>query len=234
MNKLILPFLNPKDFVANDRPRVYKNALTNPTQYANWDTVRHCLNNPWHYRCNLLNPEGRRLILNKKFEVWYEDQFPLKEELFTGVNEGLTFTIEQYGHYNAAVDNLLENIEDVFDCNADAHIFGNLKPNGKSFNAHWDLPPNFICQIEGETTWTVFKERCSTLIEMTDNPYAPDTVGHELTPDLRTVLQAGDVMYLSLIPYHKPNPGGRRLSMSIPCMYPLDVPSDRKQYELDI
>ena len=28
MNKLILPFLNPKDFVANDKPRVFPKALT--------------------------------------------------------------------------------------------------------------------------------------------------------------------------------------------------------------
>lgn len=230
MNKLILPFLNPKLFVCGDRPQVWRNALPNPTQYVNWDTVTHCFNNPWYYRTQILNKSGRRLMLPEKFEVWYEQGVPHKEELFAAINEGYTFIIEQYGHYNAAVDCLLENFESVFDCNCDAHIFGAAKPDSTSFGSHWDIPPNFICQIEGETRWNVFEERCSGLIEMTDEPYLPDKNNHELTVALDTILKEGDVMYIPARTYHKPFPSGRRLSMSIPCMYPVDVESDRKQY----
>ena len=156
-----------------------------------------------------------------------------EEELFAAINEGYTFIIEQYGHYNAAVDNLLENIESVFDCNCDAHIFGAAKPDSTSFGSHWDIPPNFICQIDGETHWNVFEERCSALVEMTDEPYLPDKAGQELNVALDVTLKAGDVMYIPARTYHKPFPSGKRLSMSIPCMYPLDVESDRKQYVIE-
>ena len=232
MQVLNLPFLNPNVFQTNDKPRVWEGVLKNPEQYCTWDDVTKCMNNPWHFRCCLLNRDGRRLELNEQFEVWYEDKFPLKEELFQGINEGLTFTIEQYGHYNKAVDNLLDNIEDRYDCNCDAHIFGNAKPNGVSFGAHWDLPPNFICQLEGETHWQVYKERCSALVKMDDNPYSPDNNNHQLTVDLDVILKPGDVMYFPARTYHKPFPGGKRLSMSIPCAYPRDVQSDRNQYEI--
>ena len=100
MNKLILPFLNPNLFVCGDKPRVWRNALPDPTQYVNWDTVTHCFNNPWYYRTQILNRNGRRLMLPEKFEVWYEQGVPHKEELFAAINEGYTFIIEQYGHYN--------------------------------------------------------------------------------------------------------------------------------------
>ena len=233
MNKLILPFLNPKEFVCGDKPKVWRKALDNLSQYVNWDTVTHCFNNPWYYRTQILNMEGRRLMLPEKFEVWYEQGVAHKEELFQAINEGHTFIIEQYGHYNPAVDNLLENIEAMFDCNCDAHIFGSAKEGSKSFGAHWDLPPNFICQIEGETHWNVFEERCSALIEMTDEPYLPDKAGQELTIALDVTLSPGDVMYIPARTYHKPFPGGKRLSMSIPCMYPRDVTSDRKQYVIE-
>ena len=114
MNKLILPFLNPKEFVCGDKPKVWRKALDNLSQYVNWDTVTHCFNNPWYYRTQILNMEGRRLMLPEKFEVWYEQGVAHKEELFQAINEGHTFIIEQYGHYNPAVDNLLENIEAMF------------------------------------------------------------------------------------------------------------------------
>mgnify|MGYP001216925491 FL=1 len=115
MNRLVLQFLNPKDFQCGDRPRVWRNALPDPTQYVNWDTVTHCFNNPWYYRTQILNLEGRRLILPEKFEVWYEQGVPHKSELFAAINEGHTFIIEQYGHYNEAVDILLDTIESIFD-----------------------------------------------------------------------------------------------------------------------
>ena len=72
MQKLILPFLNPSLFQCGDKPTVWRDALPNPTQYVNWDTVTHCFNNPWYYRTQVLNFEGRRLMLPEKFEVWYE------------------------------------------------------------------------------------------------------------------------------------------------------------------
>ena len=133
MNKLILPFLNPSLFQCGDKPMVWREALPNPTQYVNWDTVTHCFNNPWYYRTQLMNMEGRRLMLPEKFEVWYETGVPHKEELFHALNEGHTFIIEQYGHYNPAVDNLLENIEAMFDCNCDAHIFFSVKKELENF-----------------------------------------------------------------------------------------------------
>ena len=186
----------------------------------------------WDDYC-LEEVEFNVLPLGSTVEVWYEKGVPRKEELFAAINEGYTFIIEQYGHYNAAVDNLLENIESVFDCNCDAHIFGAAKPDSTSFGSHWDIPPNFICQIDGETHWNVFEERCSALVEMTDEPYLPDKAGQELNVALDVTLKAGDVMYIPARTYHKPFPSGKRLSMSIPCMYPLDVESDRKQYVIE-
>ena len=66
-----------------------------------------------------------------------------------------------------------------------------------------------------------------------DYSYLPDKNNHELTVALDVTLKAGDVMYIPARTYHKPFPSGKRLSMSIPCMYPLDVESDRKQYVIE-
>ena len=233
MKNLMLPFLNPESFYTNDTPRIFRDCLKDPSQYVTWSDVEKCMNNPWHFRCCLLNHDGRRLELTQRFEVWYENQFPLKEELFQGIDEGLTFTIEQYGHANPAVDNLLENLEARYDCNCDAHIFGNAKPNGVSFGAHWDIPPNLICQIEGTTRWQVFKNRCSSMIRMTDNPYLPDKHDEVLDVAIDDTLNPGDVLYIPSRTYHKPHPGDKRLSMSIPMSFPRDTDSDRRQYAIN-
>lgn len=212
---------------------VWEKALQNPMQYVDWESVTYCFNNPWYYRTKVLNREGKNLMLSEKFEVWFNKVVPYKHELFGAINEGYTFIIEQYGHYNEAVDTLLRCIESTFDCNCDAHIFGNSKSGSKSFDAHWDEPANFICQIDGETHWNVYEERCSALIEMAETLYNPDEAGQELTIALDVILKPGDVMYIPARTYHKPFPGGKRLSMSIPCRYPRDVPSDRKQYTIE-
>ena len=95
MNKLILPFLNPDLFVCGDKPRVWRNALPDPTQYVNWDTVTHCFNNPWYYRTQILNKNGRRLMLPEKFEVWYEKGVPRKEELFAALLNSMDTIMQQ-------------------------------------------------------------------------------------------------------------------------------------------
>ena len=91
-------------------------------------------------------------------------------------------------------------------------------------------------QIEGETQWTVYKNRCSNIIgpsELTSQNVLDEMIA-QMEPAIDTMLTPGDIIYIPARCYHQAKPSGKRLSVSIPMqhMLPHLKPVDRKYYAL--
>lgn len=224
-------YLNKHDMVVGDRPTLFRDAIKNPSELVSWDDVQHCLNNPWWYNIEILDINNLKVPLPTVPEQWHDKLVPEKAEIFDLVNNNHTFVIGKYGHHNRAIEDLLDSIEAQYNVNCDAHIYGALG-GASSFKIHWDQPANLIIQIEGETYWTVYEERCSTLIKYTGFPYNPES--DEVTPAINHKMTAGDMLYIPSRCYHRAIPSSKRLSLSIPMWHDPEYQSDRKEYSLNI
>ena len=144
-------FLNPEIYQADDRPRVWRNAIE---PFVTWKDAEDALNNPWHHAISVIGDDRKRMDLEHVEEPWFNMDVPRKQELFELVNDGYTVNICKYGHGKPEVDELLSQIETAFDGCVDCHIFVTNGANNAhpSFNPHWDKPCNFIIQMEGETS----------------------------------------------------------------------------------
>ena len=224
-------FLNPEIYQADDRARVWRNAIE---PFVTWQDAEDALNNPWNYAISVIGDDRKRMDLEHVEEPWFNMDVPRKQELFELVNAGYTVNICKYGHGKPEVDELLSQIETSFDGCADCHIFVTNGANNAhpSFNPHWDKPCNFIIQMEGETRWQVYNERASALLEGADPPYLPRQ--EELTIDVDTTLTPGDVLYFPSRAYHNTrHTNGPRLSLSLPIWFPKRCCcSDRTRYNL--
>lgn len=224
-------FLNPEIYQADDRPRVWRNAIE---PFVTWQDAEDALNAPWNHVITIIGDDRRRMDLDHVEEPWFYMTVPRKQQLFELVNAGYTANICKYGHGKPEVDELLSLMETAFDGCADCHIFVTNGANNAhpSFHPHWDKPCNFIIQMEGETRWQVYKERASALIEGEDPPYVPRQ--EELTIDIDTTLTPGDVLYFPSRAYHNTrHTKGPRLSLSLPIWTPKRCCcSDRTRYNL--
>jgi len=226
-----LPFLNAEHYICGDTPLLFRRVTDVPHLYVDWGDVQHCLNNPWMYNIEILDSNNTKVQMPTVPHPWHGNWHPDKKVIMDLVNDNHTFVIAKYGHHNKAVNELLQSIENAFDVACDAHIYGALG-GASSFKIHWDQPANFIMQIHGETHWTVYNERCSTLVKYTGFPYNPTE--DEVTPAIDTVLQPGDMLYIPSRCYHCARPDQERLSLSIPCWHDPENKPDRNQYILDI
>lgn len=226
-------FLNPDIYRTDDRPRVWRGAIS--LGIVTWQDAQDALNQPWNHIVTVIGDDGKRMELDTVEEPWWYKGISKKEELFHLANSGYTVNICQYGHGNTHVEHLLAEIEQSFDGCCDCHIFiTNGKDNRHpSFSPHWDHPSNFIIQMEGHTRWQVYKNRASALIPLSDTnaQVSPD----DLEIDIDTVLNPGDLLYFPSRAYHNTRHTlGSRLSLSIPLWSPKRCEcSDRSYYTLD-
>ncbi len=216
-------------YQCGDYPMVFPNAYKCPDKLVQWDDVERCLNNPWWYNVEILDNNNMKVPMPTVPEQWHNTLVPEKSVIFDLVNDHKTFVIGKYGHHNRAVEELLDEIETRFYVNCDAHVYGALG-GASSFKIHWDQPANLIIQIEGKTEWTLYNERCSTLIKYDGFPYNPTE--SEVTPAITHTMLPGDVLYIPSRCYHCARPDNKRLSLSIPMWHDPEYQSDRKNYRL--
>jgi hypothetical protein len=207
-------FSTLKNLRYNDSPVVLKNFLTNPSQYVTWEDVEDVINSNSCYIELIRNQLKIDIPVFKYF--WFAKYTADKKFIIDGINSGDTFIINQYTAFKKQISDLCWAIETAFDVVTDAHVYGGLHDNCKSFKPHIDVPANFICQVEGTTHWQVYKNKCSYLLnhyETNTLPIPPDT----LEVDLDVMLEPGDVIYLPSRTFHGAFPKGQRLSISISC-----------------
>ena len=107
------------------------------------------------------------------------------------------------------------------------HVFCGLGDT-RSFNIHEDYANNLIIQVEGETHWTVYKNRASNLVEQLEDV---DPSKLEVAVDVN--MKPGDIIYIPARTYHRAHPKAKRLSLSIPMQHLCSLNKvDRNYYAL--
>ena len=164
---------------------------------------------------------------------WAHDCEDVKD-LIQAWKDGHNLVINNFDSGFTDKQELLKALEKQFEGRMAFHIYAGYK-GCSSFRVHEDTANNFIMQIEGETHWKVYNERCSTLIKHGSFIFGGDE-SHLGEPLMDVVLTPGDMIYIPSRSYHCAHPSkNARLSMSIPLWHGLDMPqSDRKEYHIKV
>lgn len=207
------------NFHCQDNPFILRGALSNPSQYVNWDEIYKCLNTPQNYSIEAINCNDSSKIkipTTRCYWIPYKE-IPVKRDLFNILEDGHTIIIAEYSWHNENINALIRELEEKYDIGCDAHVYCATQPS-KSFNIHDDLPANIICQIEGKTRWKVYDNRSSHLHNVATLPSEcklnPDKYFTTLIDD---VLEPGDILYIPARQFHAAEPFEKRISLSIPC-----------------
>lgn len=212
-------FHNKINFHCQDQPFLIKNCLDNPSQYVSWKNIEMCLNTPQNYSIESISCyDGSKIKLQTTRCFWIPyKEIPVKSELFDILNDGHTMIIADYSWHNEKTNELVKELEDMYDIACDIHVYCSTK-SSKSFNIHDDLPSNIICQVEGKTRWKVYDNRSSHLYNIASLPQEckmnPDKY---FTTVIDEVLEPGDILYIPSRQFHAADPFESRISMSIPC-----------------
>jgi hypothetical protein len=222
--------------LTTDKPFVFEKLITAPEEFLTWNTVEECLNNPVLYNFDIIDSHTNDKIKIPEYKkAWVFNKLVQdKKFLFEQLDLGHTLIINNYGFYNTATNELLKLIETLFYTDAAMHVYCGLS-GSKSFKVHEDIPSNFILQIEGVTSWTVFENRASTLVA---SGYRPtDEEIQKFVPALTVDLHPGDLLYIPARTYHVAMPETKRLSISIPCWPKFNEPTeysiDRTHYTIN-
>jgi hypothetical protein len=237
MNDIEQRILQETNLFIDDQPHHFKQLIKNPEDYLTWDDVETCLNNPFLYQFELIDPStNSKIQIPESRKAWIWDRTVQdKRFLFEKVNAGYGLVIMNYGFYSKKTMELLQTFENMFDINAAIHVYSGLAGEG-TFGIHDDYPANFIIQTEGTTKWKIFKNRLCYM-------HRTGTMNGRLTDDdldvaIDVTLEPGDALYIPSRMYHKAYPEGKRLSMSIPCWAkfptdPEDNSVDRNFYRIE-
>lgn len=215
--------------IFDDQPIVGKQVV-DPKGLVSWKIVEDIINTG-KLPIELI-ASGRQIDIPRQKYYWHRNYIQDKEFIIDAIREGLGFVILEYGTYNKNINDLCKLIEEYFPVLCDVHIYGGLA-NSPSFGPHVDMPPNFIIQVEGTTTWKVFKNVASDLCshgELNDSTLQP-----QFDLEFEQVLEPGDVIYIPSRRYHQALPSNKRLSVSIPCRnkkYEPDFALNRNYYTL--
>jgi hypothetical protein len=207
------------DYFYNDYPYIFKNLIENPSELVSWKTIEDCMNRPEHFKMELINKKDSNKISIPEYEKsWSQLNRNIQDKkfIFDEFADGNSLIILNYGYYNKITSEFLKMFEDTFDVNADIHVYCGLE-NSSSFKIHCDNPANYICQIEGETEWTVFKNKMSVFCDVGEANKNVDTCPTIFKKEFSTILKPGDVLYIPPKQYHLAEPTGKRLSLSVPC-----------------
>ena len=225
----LIPRLN-KNWYIDDTAQVFKGVIDDPSEFATWKDVEYCMNNPQFYNIQFINKDRGDIINVQKYpRVWRHDHADVPE-LMDIFKAGHCMIINNFDSGLPKQQEILSHFEKHFTAKMAMHLYAGLD-NCRSFNIHEDTASNFIIQVEGETQWTVYKNKCSNIIDSASS--IQDMIPF-LEKQVSTLLVPGDILYIPARCYHQAHPHGKRLSVSIPMqhMIPHIKSIDRKYYEL--
>ena len=225
----LIPRLN-KNWYIDDTAQVFKGVIDDPSEFATWKDVEYCMNNPQFYNIQFINKDrGDYIDVQKYPRVWRHDHADVPE-LMDIFKAGHCMIINNFDSGLPKQQEILSHFEKHFTAKMAMHLYAGLD-NCRSFNIHEDTASNFIIQVEGETQWTVYKNKCSNIIDSASS--IQDMIPF-LEKQVSTLLVPGDILYIPARCYHQAHPHGKRLSVSIPMqhMIPHIKSIDRKYYEL--
>ena len=225
----LIPKLN-KNWYIDDTAQVFKGVIDDPSEFATWKDVEYCMNNPQFYNIQFINKDRGDIINVQKYpRVWRHDHADVPE-LMDIFKAGHCMIINNFDSGLPKQQEILSHFEKHFTAKMAMHLYAGLD-SCRSFNIHEDTASNFIIQVEGETQWTVYKNKCSNIIDSASS--IQDMIPF-LEKQVSTLLVPGDILYIPARCYHQAQPHGKRLSVSIPMqhMIPHIKPIDRKYYEI--
>ena len=235
----LIPKLN-KNWYIDDTAQVFKGVIDDPSEFATWKDVEYCMNNPQFYNIKFIDKNSGEYIGVQKYpHVWRHDHEDV-HELMEIYKAGHCMIINNFDSGLPKQQEILGHFEKHFTAKMAMHLYAGLD-KCRSFNIHEDTASNFIIQVEGETQWTVYKNKCSNIIDRTASYPEVELTYHgieDMIPFLEvqvsTLLVPGDILYIPARCYHQAQPHGKRLSVSIPMqhMIPHIKPIDRKYYEI--
>ena len=222
-----------RDWTLNDTPYLWRAIVDDPSVFVTWEEVEECLNNPQFYDLQFLDHSGRTVPIPAYRRPWGHEFTPEVKDVIDQFNHGHTVIINNF-EYMRGKQELLNWVETYFaNIRAAFHVYCGTETS-RSFNIHEDDAHNFIVQIDGETQWTVYNHRKSELV----SNHPPDIIHHDdLEVLIDTTLLPGDILYIPKHYYHRAQPRGKRLSLSIPMVCPEFAGpemkyQDRKYYEI--
>ena len=223
-------FCSSNDFIINDRAIYLEQVFDQYKELVNWDHINDALLRDDMFFELIDNMTQRKIEVGTFHPYWSYTKCQDKEHIYDHIMKGETFVISSFSKSHEVVKGLCREIEGNFEVWSDAHVYGSLQPS-KSFKIHYDHFPNFIFQCEGETEWTVYKNRATALWDaMNDRKFK----ANELEVDVCVTMKPGDVLYIPDRALHCAKSKTKRLSVSIPCA-PRTLngqPYDRANYKI--
>ncbi|AOO11589.1 hypothetical protein Np200711_108 [Cyanophage S-RIM44] len=214
----------------DEKPLHGKNVFSEPV--ATWNDVNDVINFNRGV-VDIIDSNGNRIDVPALKYFWSSRILQSKVEITQQILKGNCFSISQCFYLNEPVNYILNILEERFDLICDAHLYGGISGEANSFHPHVDVPSNFIIQLEGDTQWTIYKNTAS---DMYPQEYINSYRNVDcLEPEIEVILTPGDILYIPPRKYHKANPSGKRLSLSIPAAskkYTNALPIDRQLYDI--
>lgn len=128
------------------------------------------------------------------------------EKVYELFRSGGTVTWNSLEQIVPAVRRLTDVFADEFACDSEAVAF--LTPAGNDgYAPHHDPVDVFVLQLEGTKAWNIWSPPADR--SSSEATYAPEQLG---PPDMETLLEPGDVLYL---PYGTPHAAAAKDSMSL-------------------
>ena len=219
-----------KDWEFDDSSQYFPNVIDEVYDWCSWKDVEQCINNPQFYELEFIK-NGEKLNLPVSPRIWSQPHIH-KEDCYKLFQDECGMIINNFQFISKKKCELLAGIERQFTVDAAMHVYCGIGGHG-SFNIHEDYAHNFIIQVEGETDWTVYKNRASNLVAK--NQGIPNHDERKFEVDIDVTMKSGDVLYIPARTYHRAKPKGQRLSVSVPMASTLSglVGEDRKWYEIN-
>tara|TARA_B100000131_G_scaffold113262_1_gene110410 strand:- start:696 stop:1412 length:717 start_codon:yes stop_codon:yes gene_type:complete len=232
---LLTKLLGSKNWYIDDNPQLFRGIVQDPHELATWEDVEYCINNPQFYDIKFIHKEILEWVdIPKHQRCWANDSEDVKE-LIQVWKDGHNLVINNFDSGFRKKQEILQLFEKTFDGRMAMHIYAGYK-GCSSFRVHEDTANNFIIQIEGETHWTVYNNKCSNIIKPQEmqSPEEFNDLVKQMVPAIDTMLTPGDMIYIPARCYHQAQPNGKRLSVSIPMqhMLPHLKPFDRTYHAL--
>lgn len=218
-----------KDWSTDDTPQYWQGLIDDPSYYCTWKDVEYCLNHPEQFKIQFINRVSGTFEDYPVFERAWGHPVPDTATLVNMFNDGHNLIINEFDFIDQKRQQIMQSVEETFPAvQAGMHIYAGLGDT-KSFRIHEDFANNFIIQVEGETHWKVYSNRCSNLMSQRHNNPEHDY----LDCAIDVIMTPGDMLYIPARCYHQAEPSGKRLSVSIPMqhMCPLK-PRERRWYEI--
>ena len=220
-----------KDWSTDDTPQYWQGIVKDPENYATYEDIEYCLNNPQFFDLQFIDRVSNTFIPLPVHERCWARPHMEQRDVVECWNHGHNVIINNFDQIDRRRQQFMQSVEETFpQIRASMHIYAGTG-DCKSFKIHEDFANNFIMQVDGETHWRVYNNRASNIVGQI---HEWSLTHDDLDCAIDVTMKAGDMLYIPARCYHHAQPSGKRLSVSIPMQHGLPhlKKRDRKWYEI--